>query len=429
MAACRHCGSELPEAARFCPSCGVSVAAHRGEERKVVTVLFADLADSTAQADGRDPEDVRAAVRPQVTRMREELERFGGTFEKYVGDAVMAVFGAPVAHEDDPERAVRAALAIRDALPGVRVAVATGRRSSRSRATPGNRRGNRDRRRRQHGVPNRGGGRARHRARRREHVPRNGVRDRVRPAASAAGAREAEPGRGLRGAERTVGLPRVVRRAGPRAADRPEGGAAADHRHDRAGPARPDRAARDARRGAGNRQEPPGLGAPARGRGTSRGSSRGDGGAASPTATASPSGRSARWSRRKRASSRAIRPTRPRRSSGARSRDLVADRRQATWVENHLRRLITLEARRASEARTPSPRGAASSSPRRVGPSSLPSRTCTGPTPACSTSSTTSPTGRRACRSSSSARRDRSCSSVARAGALGRTRRRSRYRR
>jgi class 3 adenylate cyclase/tetratricopeptide (TPR) repeat protein len=137
MAACRHCGSELPEAARFCPSCGVSVAAHRGEERKVVTVLFADLADSTAQADGRDPEDVRAAVRPQVTRMREELERFGGTFEKYVGDAVMAVFGAPVAHEDDPERAVRAALAIRDALPGVRVAVATGEAVVSLAATPG----------------------------------------------------------------------------------------------------------------------------------------------------------------------------------------------------------------------------------------------------------------------------------------------------
>ncbi len=137
MAACRHCGSELPDAARFCPSCGVSVAAHRGEERKVVTVLFADLADSTSQADGRDPEDVRAAVRPQVTRMREELERFGGTFEKYVGDAVMAVFGAPVSHEDDPERAVRAALAIRDALPGVRAAVATGEAVVSLAAAPG----------------------------------------------------------------------------------------------------------------------------------------------------------------------------------------------------------------------------------------------------------------------------------------------------
>jgi class 3 adenylate cyclase/tetratricopeptide (TPR) repeat protein len=126
MAACRQCGSELPEGARFCPACGTAVDGRRGEERKVVTVLFADLVDSTASADARDPEEVRAALRPQLAHMRTELERFGGTFEKYVGDAVMAVFGAPVAHEDDPERAVRAALAIRDGLSGVRVAVNTG---------------------------------------------------------------------------------------------------------------------------------------------------------------------------------------------------------------------------------------------------------------------------------------------------------------
>jgi class 3 adenylate cyclase/tetratricopeptide (TPR) repeat protein len=126
MTVCRTCGSGLPEAAKYCPSCGAAVESRVGEERKIVTVLFADLVDSTATADERDPEDVRAALRPQVARMREELERFGGTFEKYIGDAVMAVFGAPVAHEDDPERAVRAALAIRDALPGVRGAVHTG---------------------------------------------------------------------------------------------------------------------------------------------------------------------------------------------------------------------------------------------------------------------------------------------------------------
>jgi class 3 adenylate cyclase/tetratricopeptide (TPR) repeat protein len=97
-----------------------------GEERKVVTVLFADLVDSTVIGDGRDPEEFRRAVQPQIARMRTELERFEGTFEKYVGDAVMAVFGAPKAHEDDPERGVRAALAIRDAIPGVKVAVNTG---------------------------------------------------------------------------------------------------------------------------------------------------------------------------------------------------------------------------------------------------------------------------------------------------------------
>ena len=126
MAVCRHCGAELPKSARFCPACGKTVAAPRGEERKVVTILFADLVDSTTLGDGRDPEELRAAVRPQIARMRTELERFGGTFEKYVGDAVMAVFGAPVAHEDDPERAVRAALAIRDAIARVKVAVNTG---------------------------------------------------------------------------------------------------------------------------------------------------------------------------------------------------------------------------------------------------------------------------------------------------------------
>ena len=102
-----------------------------------MTVLFADLVDSTKSGDGRDPEDVRAAVQPRVARMRRELERYGGTFEKYVGDAVMAVFGAPLAHEDDPERAVRAALDIRDALPGVRVAVDTGEAVVSLAAAPG----------------------------------------------------------------------------------------------------------------------------------------------------------------------------------------------------------------------------------------------------------------------------------------------------
>src|SRR5438876_9392826 len=83
-------------------------------ERKVVTVLFADLVGFTARAEQLDPEDVKAILRPYHERLRTELERFGGTVEKFIGDAVMALFGAPVAHEDDPERAVRAALAIRD---------------------------------------------------------------------------------------------------------------------------------------------------------------------------------------------------------------------------------------------------------------------------------------------------------------------------
>jgi class 3 adenylate cyclase/tetratricopeptide (TPR) repeat protein len=84
------------------------------EERKVVTVLFADLVGFTSRSEQLDPEDVRAFLSPYYARLRQELERFGGTVEKFIGDAVMALFGAPVAHEDDPERAVRAALAIRD---------------------------------------------------------------------------------------------------------------------------------------------------------------------------------------------------------------------------------------------------------------------------------------------------------------------------
>jgi class 3 adenylate cyclase len=100
-------------------------------ERKVVTVLFADLVGFTARAEELDPEDVEAILRPYHERLRSELERFGGTVEKFIGDAVMALFGAPVAHEDDPERAVRAALAIRDWIAAegrleARIAVNTG---------------------------------------------------------------------------------------------------------------------------------------------------------------------------------------------------------------------------------------------------------------------------------------------------------------
>jgi class 3 adenylate cyclase len=96
--------------------CGASlvVEAPAREERKVVTVLFCDLVGFTAKAEQLDPEDVRALLGPYHARLRSELERHGGTVEKFIGDAVMALFGAPIAHEDDPERAVRAALAIRD---------------------------------------------------------------------------------------------------------------------------------------------------------------------------------------------------------------------------------------------------------------------------------------------------------------------------
>ena len=86
------------------------------EERKNVSVLFADLVGFTSRVDRRDPEDVRRLLDPYYTLLHREIERISGTVEKYIGDGVMAVWGVPVAHEDDPERAVRAALAIRDAV-------------------------------------------------------------------------------------------------------------------------------------------------------------------------------------------------------------------------------------------------------------------------------------------------------------------------
>jgi class 3 adenylate cyclase/tetratricopeptide (TPR) repeat protein len=88
----------------------------RREERKVVSVVFVDLVGSTSRAERLDPEDVRAVLAPYHSKVRRELERYGGTVEKFIGDAIVAVFGAPVAHEDDAERAVRAALAAQAAI-------------------------------------------------------------------------------------------------------------------------------------------------------------------------------------------------------------------------------------------------------------------------------------------------------------------------
>jgi class 3 adenylate cyclase len=139
MPVCQRCGEENPARARFCLACAAPLVAPapRREERKVVSVLFCDLVGFTSRAERLDVEDVRGVLAPYYARLRGELERFGGTVEKFIGDAVMALFGAPVAHEDDPERAVRAALAVREAIaefneqdPGldlhVRVGVTTG---------------------------------------------------------------------------------------------------------------------------------------------------------------------------------------------------------------------------------------------------------------------------------------------------------------
>jgi predicted ATPase/class 3 adenylate cyclase len=138
MAVCPRCGQENPDGFRFCGSCGSAMAPTGAtEERKVVTVLFADLVGFTGRSEGMDVEDVRGTLAPYHALLRKQLEPFGGTVEKFIGDAVMALFGAPVSHEDDPERAVRAALSIRAAIdrlneeePGldlhVRVGVNTG---------------------------------------------------------------------------------------------------------------------------------------------------------------------------------------------------------------------------------------------------------------------------------------------------------------
>ena len=143
MQTCPACGQENPDSSRFCGMCGaalVPVAAPPREERKVVTILFTDLVGSTARAEGLDPEDVSATLSAYYAQLRAELERHGGTVEKFIGDAVMAVFGAPVSHEDDAERAVRAALAIRDSIGEelqIRTAVNTGEALVALEAKPG----------------------------------------------------------------------------------------------------------------------------------------------------------------------------------------------------------------------------------------------------------------------------------------------------
>lgn len=120
MAICPSCGKENPADFQFCGFCSAPLterpASSVHEERKVVSVLFCDLVGFTAASEAADPEDVRARIRPYHARLRAEIERYGGTVEKFVGDAVMAVFGAPVAHEDDAERAVRAGLRILEAI-------------------------------------------------------------------------------------------------------------------------------------------------------------------------------------------------------------------------------------------------------------------------------------------------------------------------
>jgi class 3 adenylate cyclase/predicted ATPase len=117
---CPDCGGPIEPAYVFCPVCGASLAEPAAgapaQERKIVTVLFVDLVGFTARASRLDPEEVRELLVPYYAKVRAKLQSFGGTVEKFIGDAAMALFGAPVAHEDDPERAVRAGRAVLQAL-------------------------------------------------------------------------------------------------------------------------------------------------------------------------------------------------------------------------------------------------------------------------------------------------------------------------
>jgi len=111
MALCSECGTANTEGMKFCGECGSPLGERRParEERRVVTVLFADVVGFTSRSESLDVEDVGAFLAPFHRIATEQVEQFGGVIAKFIGDGVMALFGAPVAHEDDSERAVRAA--------------------------------------------------------------------------------------------------------------------------------------------------------------------------------------------------------------------------------------------------------------------------------------------------------------------------------
>src|SRR3954452_4835223 len=127
---CPSCAKEVSGEFAYCPFCAASLAATEDEQRKTVTVLFCDVTGSTALGESSDPEALRALLARYFERMRGIVDAHGGTVEKFIGDAVMAVFGVPQVHEDDALRACRAAVEMRDALPelGVqaRIGVNTG---------------------------------------------------------------------------------------------------------------------------------------------------------------------------------------------------------------------------------------------------------------------------------------------------------------
>ena len=135
---CERCGAENPPEARFCIGCGEQLATAAApaaeppaaaepppEERRKATIIFADLSGYTAVSERLDPERMKSVIDRALRRLGAEIERFGGTIDKYIGDNVMGVFGAPVSHEDDPERAVRAGLAMQAAMDEINERVAS----------------------------------------------------------------------------------------------------------------------------------------------------------------------------------------------------------------------------------------------------------------------------------------------------------------
>ncbi|MGH2986014.1 MAG: AAA family ATPase, partial [Solirubrobacterales bacterium] len=135
-AACPSCGAQNPAGAKFCIECGSGLAGEGApparpageepppEERRKATVIFADLSGYTAVSERLDPERMKSLVDRALRRLGEEVERHGGTIDKYIGDNVMGVFGAPLSHEDDPERAVRAGLAMQAAMAEINERIA-----------------------------------------------------------------------------------------------------------------------------------------------------------------------------------------------------------------------------------------------------------------------------------------------------------------
>ncbi len=230
MPVCAQCGTENPDVAKFCLACGSaarSAAAPPQEFRKIVTIVFSDLKGSTSMGEKLDSESLREVMTRYFDTMRAELEQHGGVVEKFIGDAIMAVFGLPKLHEDDALRAVRAAAGMQRALAelndelerhwGVRLTVRTGVNTGEVVAgDPDSRAAPRDRGRRQRRRAPRAGRRGAGGAPRRPHVP---PRPRLRRRRGRRAARAQGQGRARTGIPARLRCARTRRR--PRRLDAP----------------------------------------------------------------------------------------------------------------------------------------------------------------------------------------------------------------